>query len=215
MQETPAPREGVIKFELDFSPAPAPAAELLVELNRWRQVFRELGLLGQDPLRYGGDGFGNLSRRLPEREDGAFLISGTQTGHLQTLQPEDYASVLSCDPDANFIRASGQIKPSSEALSHGVLYQALPEILWVMHLHSPDIFAARARLHLPCTDPSAAYGTPDMARGIRRLAEDSDRSGAGLLVMSGHPDGVLAYGPTAEATATLVLSTLVKARQGH
>lgn len=201
-------REGVIKFQLEFVEGPPPAAEFLVELNAWRAVFRRYGLLGQDPQRYGGYGFGNLSRRLPAQGDGAFVISGTQTGHLPALRPEEYATVLSCDPATNQLRACGQIKPSSEALSHGILYQSTPEILWVMHLHSPEIFTHRKILNLHCTSPAAEYGTPDMAAEILKQVQKHDCRKPGLLVMSGHQDGILAYGPTAEATGNLVLEHL-------
>jgi len=206
-----ATREGVIKFQLDFTDGPPPAEELLVELNEWRAIFREHGLLGQDPQRYGGYGFGNLSRRLPGRIVDAFVISGTQTGHLQALRPEEYATVLECNPETNHLKATGQIKPSSEALSHGILYQCGPEILWVMHLHSPDIFRHRAMLNLPCTHPDADYGTPEMATEILKLVKSCDKKEPGLLVMTGHQDGILAYGSSAQATGELVTETLSRA----
>jgi hypothetical protein len=203
-------REGVIKFDLDFRPGPPPPAQLLRELDAWRLIFRRLGLLGQDARRYAGLGFGNLSRRaagvLPTA---AFIISGTQTGGLEQLAPADYVTVLACDPDRNRVTASGQVQPSSEALSHGVLYQADPRIDWVMHLHSPEIFAAGDRLHLPTTDPAAAYGSPQLAVAIRRLSAAAGRPG--LLVMGGHVDGLLAFGATAAETGGLVVRTLAAA----
>ncbi len=204
-------REGVIKFQLDFQQGPAPGAELLVELDAWRAIFLRRGLLGQDPERYQGLGFGNLSRRLPGRDDCVFLISGTQTGHLARLAPKDYATVLRCDPGANRLSANGQVKPSSEALSHGILYQCNPHIHWVMHLHSPDIFAHYRELGLPFTAPSVAYGTPEMAREIKRLASQHHCSAPGLLVMGGHEDGILAFGKQAETTGALVIDTLERA----
>jgi len=210
---TAAGREGVIKFRLDFTEGPAPAGELLAELNEWRAVFRRHALLGQDPQRYDGYGFGNLSRRLPGHNAEAFVISGTQTGHLEDLRPEDYATVLECNPETNHLKATGQIKPSSEALSHGILYQCDPEILWVMHLHSPDIFNHRTSLNLPCTHPDADYGTPEMAVEILKLVQNCDAKGPGLLVMAGHRDGILAYGSSARATGELVIETLARAQQ--
>ncbi|MCM2263993.1 MAG: class II aldolase/adducin family protein [Desulfuromonadales bacterium] len=203
-------REGVIKFELEFRPGPAPAATILVELEAWRRIFRRLGLLGQDPARYDGLGFGNLSRRVmiaPPKSD--FVISGTQTGGLDRLTPAQYVTVTACDPLHNRIEASGSIHPSSEALSHGVLYQADPRIDWVMHLHSPEIFAARTRLGLPVTDPEAPYGSPAMAAEIRRLCPVA--GWPGLLVMGGHADGILAFGATAVETGLFVVSTLAAA----
>ena len=116
---------------------------------------------------------------------------------------------------ANHLKATGQIKPSSEALSHGVLYQCAPDILWVMHLHSPDIFRQRTRLNLPCTHPAVDYGTPEMAAEILKLAQCCDRNGPGLLVMAGHQDGILAYGCSAQATGERVIETLTCAMQAR
>ncbi len=205
--------EGVIKFHLDFCEGPAPGESLLLELNTWRTRFLELGLIGQDPERYEGYGFGNLSRRLPGQRGNAFLISGTQTGHLDELRANHYATVLHCNPAKNQLQATGQIKPSSEALSHGILYQSHPAIHWVMHLHSPDIFNNYRALSLPFTDPSAAYGTPEMASAIEALAKEREDSRPSLLVMGGHQDGILAYGSGAEATGDLVIRTLNSALQ--
>ena len=207
--------EGVIKFHLDFHEGPAPAERLLLELNAWRARFFELGLIGQNPERYQGYGFGNLSRRLPGQRENAFLISGTQTGHLKELQANHYATVLHCNHAKNQLQATGQTKPSSEALSHGILYQSHPGIHWVMHLHSPDIFNNYSVLNLPCSDPSAAYGTPEMASAIEALAKERQGSHSSLLVMGGHQDGILAYGSDAEATGDLVVRTLNRALQGE
>ena len=208
-------QEGVIKFHLDFHEGPAPTERLVLELNAWRTRFLELGLIGQDPERYEGYGFGNLSRRLPGQGENAFLISGTQTGHLKELQANHYATVLHCNPAKNQLQATGQIKPSSEALSHGILYQKHPAIHWVMHLHSPDIFNNYINLELPCTDPSAAYGTPEMASAIEALAKERQDGHSSLLVMGGHQDGILAYGADAETTGGLVIRTLNRALQGE
>jgi len=203
-------REGVIKFALDFRPGPPPAAAQLHELNAWRLIFRQLGLLGQDPVRYDGLGFGNLSRRADDDQaPAAFIISGTQTGGLERLDAEHYVKVWSCDPAHNRVVAEGPIHPSSEALSHGVLYQADPRIDWVMHLHSPAIFAAAKRLHLPTTDADAPYGSPAMAHEIRRLCPAA--GWPGLLVMGGHEDGILAFGATAAAAGGLAVQTLAAA----
>ena len=198
-----AAREGVIKFALAFRPGPPPPAAMLLELESWRDIFRRLGLLGQIPGRYDGLGFGNLSRRA--RGDG-FIISGTQTGGLARLTPAHYVTVTACDPLRDRIEAEGAVHPSSEALSHGVLYQADPRIDWVMHLHSPEIFGACSRLHLPVTDPQAPYGTPAMAAEIRRVAPAA--GWPGLLAMGGHEDGILAFGATAPETGSLVVRTL-------
>lgn len=203
-------QEGVIKFDLAFRPGPAPTAELLCELEAWRRIFRQLGLLGQHPARYDGLGFGNLSRRIVnDALVSSFIISGSQTGALEQLAPEHYVRVAGCDPLNNRVEASGVIHPSSESLSHGVLYQADPRIDWVMHLHSPEIFAARSQLRLPVTDPEAPYGSPAMAAEISRLCRMA--GWPGLLVMGGHEDGILVFGATAAETGAQVVCTLAAA----
>ncbi len=203
-------QEGVIRFDLDFRFGPAPEPDMLLELEGWRTIFRRLGLLGCDPDRYDGLGFGNLSRRVVN-DTGAdsFIISGTQTGRLARLETEHYVTVLSCDPARNRVVASGPVQPSSEALSHASLYQADPTIAWVMHLHSPEIFAASKRLGLPATAPAATYGSPLLAAEIRRLAPGVPRPG--LLVMGGHQDGILVFGSQADATGLLAVATLAQA----
>lgn len=205
------PSEGVIKFTLDFQTGPAPQPEWLPELTAWRELFKRLGLLGQDPGRYAGFGFGNLSRRVPGATDNRFIISGTQTGGLDKLDCCHYAQILASDLQNNRIVATGKIPPSSEALSHAVLYQACAHIDWVMHLHSPEIFSRAAYLGLQGTDPTAAYGTVQMAEDIRRLAGNSQTESPGLIVMTGHLDGILAYGRRAQQVGGLVVATLADA----
>lgn len=205
-------REGVITFDLDFTPAPPPADGRLAELQGWRTVLRRLGLLGRDPARYQGQGFGNLSCRATGADDDRFLISGTQTGGLELLGAAHWTTVTECRPEANRVAARGPLPPSSEALSHGVLYRADPRIRWVMHLHSPELFAAAGRLGLPVTDPAAPYGSPALAAEIARLAPLA--GWPGLLVMGGHEDGILAFGADADAVGGRVVSALAAALAG-
>ena len=90
-------QEGVIKYLLEFDRR-AIADDISIEsLDQWRHVLFNLALIGQDPARYGGLGFGNISFRIPGSND-AFLISGSQTGHLPYLNREHYAVVTECDP---------------------------------------------------------------------------------------------------------------------
>lgn len=207
--------EGVIQFQLEFSDSPAPVPGSLLELNAWRKIFKQLGLLGQDPARYDGFGFGNLSRRVPHPagSQDAFIISGTQTGGRDELRPEDYVTVLGCDAAHNRVKATGPIKPSSETLVHGLLYQTDPTIAWVMHLHSPDIFTCQKALDLPATAPHAGCGTPRLAEEVARLHAPLTETGARLLIMGGHEDGILTYGTDPHLTGSLAVKTLAQAFQ--
>ncbi len=210
-------QEGVIKFDLEFREAPPLPEEALREINAWRKVLYLLRLIGQDPDRYDGFGFGNISRRLPPGAGAggrqAFIISGTQTGGLTDLGPEHYTTVLEASPERNRLVATGPIRPSSESLTHGELYALEPSLKFIMHVHSPEIWHHAALLGLPRTEPAAAYGTPAMAAETRRLLADPAVRAGGIFAMGGHEDGLVAFGRTAEAAGTVLLLTLARALQ--
>ncbi len=207
--------EGVIKFQLDFTPAePLPPTQLR-QINAWRKITYLLQLIGQDPARYGGYGFGNLSRRLgsydaPETQR-RFVISGTQTGGLADLTEQHYSLVTAYYPDQNRLVAEGPIRPSSESLTHGTIYDLDQELRWVIHAHSPHIWRHAAALELPTTDATVAYGTPEMAAEVRRLFAQTDVRQRLIFVMGGHQDGVISFGRTAAEAGNVMLTYLVQA----
>jgi L-ribulose-5-phosphate 4-epimerase len=190
-------KEGVIKFSLDYTPSePLPEDELR-ELNAWRKVCHLCGLIGQERGRYGGYGYGNISQRRPsDGEARPFVISGSQTGHLAELTPDHYALVLDCVPSKNRVLAHGPIKPSSESLTHAAVYVLDAGAGGVIHAHSPHIWGQANALGIPMTSAAAPYGTPEMAEEIARLFAETNARQLGILVMGGHEDGVLTFGPT-------------------
>lgn len=201
-------REGVIRFQLDFTPGPPPSPRAVAELDAWRSILFRLQLVGRDPDRYHGLGFGNVSCRDGEA---GFLVSATQTGHAAVLGPGGYCRITACDPRRNHVVATGPAKPSSEALSHAAVYAARPRAACVLHGHSPDIWQAAERLGLPVSDPAVPYGTPEMAAEVDRLCREALDADAGLFVMGGHEDGVMAYGPDPETAGLLLVRTLAAA----
>ena len=202
MTEGQGEREGVVRYRLDFQPGPAPAQESVALLDAWRHVLFRLGLIGgNDPARYHGLGFGNVSRRLPGA-DLRFVISGTQTGHLAHAGASQYCTVTYCDPSANHVMAEGAVRPSSEALTHGAVYVADPAAGCVLHAHTPLIWGQAETLGLPATPADVPYGTPAMAESVAGLCQ---RYPGEVFVMAGHEDGVIAYGrDEAEAGQRLV-----------
>ena len=192
-------QEGVRKFTLDWEQGPAPASPAMEQLTYWRDILHAHGLVGADPARYGGIGFGNLSGRTAT----GFLITGSQTGALPTLGPEHFCSVMDWDIPGNRIQAEGPIAPSSEALTHAACYVANPAIHWVFHVHSPELWHAAPSLGLPSTDPAIAYGTPAMAAALAALAGHLPLPC--LIRMGGHEDGLVAAGPTAESAGAILL----------
>lgn len=207
-----AEREGVIKYRLEFESADLADTLDIRELNRVRDRLVGLAVMGQDPARYGGLGFGNISERLDGKR---FLISGSQTGHLARLSLDDFALVTECDPVCNRLVATGRTPPSSESLSHGVIYLTKPAVNAVLHVHDPLVWRCAGALGLPATAATIPYGTPEMASAIRTMME---REFAGLeqgiFVMNGHEDGVVAFGVRLDDALQTLLKQQALARLG-
>ena len=185
-------REGAIKFQLQYAEAAPLPADLLAELNAWRKIMFLTELIGQEPQRYGGYGYGNISQRLDSARSrdrqAFFVISGTQTGHIRNLDRGHYATVLKCIPEQNLIVAEGPIRPSSESLTHSTLYALDSTIRCVIHAHSPHIWRHAAHLGIPHTRAAVPYGTPAMAEETERLYRDSDVRDRKVFAMGGHTD---------------------------
>lgn len=209
MTEANPQQEGVIKFELDYHQGPSINNEIFKELNAWRRVFYQLGLIGQDSQRYGGLGFGNISCRYVDEKNNqranAFLITGSQTATLNKLASSHYVLVRKCSVVTNHVMAEGPIKPSSESLTHGAVYQSDPDVNAVVHVHSPEIWNNVVRLKVPFTDSSTHYGTPEMAKKIQLLIAGGD-SKSSVIAMKGHTDGVVSYGASLEEASTRLIS---------
>ncbi len=209
--------EGVIKFTLRFSEAGPVDMTLIADLDRWRNILWQRDLIGQTPTRYEGQGFGNVSQRIGNediaRGKRCFIISGTQTGHLPELDNTHYTLVKSYDASSNAVSAAGPVKPSSESLTHGMIYDLDNAIRIVLHAHSPDIWLAADSLGIPVTDSAVPYGTPQMAVEVQRLFNETDVRERKIFVMGGHADGVVAFGSTAEEAGNILLHTLDASRK--
>lgn len=193
-------QEGVIKFRLEHTPSDPLSQERLAELNTWRQWMFARALIGETDTLQGKVGYGNISCRLPE----GFAITGSQTGHLAHLTANEYALVTDCQPEKNLVVSRGPIKPSSESLTHAVLYQLDEKIKWVMHAHNAPIWQAAEELGLPCSSPDVAYGTPEMAAETIRLFAETDVRKKGIFAMAGHEEGIVSFGETPEQAADVL-----------
>ena len=214
----PPEQEGVIKFELQFEQKPLPEALDLSQLIAWRAVFHRLRLIGQDPGRYGGLGFGNISQKFPAHpadSTDALVISGTQTGAGEILRRADFCQISGFSIEHNRICAEGPVKPSSEALTHAAVYHADASIAFVIHAHCPEIWRATRALAIPAIPDSIAYGTPKMAAAVGVLIGASQQRSCGLFSMLGHEDGVISYGKCADEAATRLVTTLARAIALH
>lgn len=210
--------EGVIKFQAEHEGRPLDAeryGDLVCELVAWREILVMTGLIGQDPARYGGAGYGNVSVRLPpfpgERGQRAFLITGTQTAGMRRIGLEHFCIVRRYEPRQNRVASAGPILPSSEAMTHGSIYDLGPQLRYVFHVHTPVIWKQAAALRLPTTDASVPYGTPEMAFEVQRLFRETALADLRIFAMGGHEDGVISFGRTAEEAGQVMVATLARA----
>jgi L-ribulose-5-phosphate 4-epimerase len=209
-----AQQEGTVKFQLDYTAGQMLSYEEIRVLNAWRKLFYATGLIGQDPLRYGGYGYGNVSQRFPPYISSAqarFAVSSTQTGELPELTAAHYCVVTECWPAQNRVVAYGPLKPSSESMTHGMVYRMDDAVRYVFHAHSPTIWHAASALDIPITSESVPYGTPEMAEEVQRLFRDTQVQLRGIFAMGGHEDGVVSFGRSAEEAGNVMIDCLVQA----
>lgn len=114
-----AVEEGLIKYKHFLVRGPPLNSNAIKELNLWRGVLHSCGLICQDPNKYGGVGYGNVSQRVPPygmpKNNSNFIISGTQTGGLEHLTEKHYTKVLKYYPKENtvvYTGPEGSIEPS-------------------------------------------------------------------------------------------------------
>ena len=154
--------QGAVKFNCHWNQSgPVISDEQYEIINYWREVLFNMDLIGAYE---NGVGYGNLSMRI--RGTNQFFITGSATGEIPELEPGHYVKVSSFNIDDNAVQCVGPLKASSESLTHGTLYALDPEILWVMHAHSPHIWRNAHALSVPMTG-DVAYGTPEMADEVR------------------------------------------------
>jgi Class II Aldolase and Adducin N-terminal domain len=206
------PIEGAIRYSFELSPPRAGdtiPAHAFKRLVAWRDILRQLKLLGRDPRRYDGYHYGNLSVRDPACM-ARFFVTASQTSGRRQLSPRQVVRIDTWDAASFALTATGTTPPSSESISHGMLYAADPAIGWVMHVHSSAIWQRAAELLLPSTAADVGYGSPAMVQAIAHLLTQR-RERPVVFATRGHTDGVFAAGADADATGAALVRTLAHA----
>ncbi|RMG71596.1 MAG: class II aldolase/adducin family protein [Bacteroidetes bacterium] len=200
--------EGYTKYHCEWEAGKPLPASAVSELNHWRGEMYRRHWIGYDEAQ--AVGFGNISRRQAPGS-GAFIISGTQTGHLALLGPEHYTLVTRADIAHNRLHCRGPVQASSESLTHAAVY-ALPEAYAaVIHIHHLGLWEAWYD-RLPTTAAEVPYGTPEMAREIQRLHAETDLPTRQVCVMGGHREGLLSFGHSLEAAAQALIGLVSPSR---
>jgi len=193
--------EGYIKYQSHWAEAPAPHPAAARLLEECRRPLFSAGLVGHyEDL---GVGFGNISIRCGS--PGQFLITGTQTGHIETTTEQHYSLVTDYDIERNEVSCSGPVQASSEAMTHAAIYELDASIAAIVHVHSKTLWDQHLN-RLPTTSPDVAYGTPEMAMEFRRLYAESAFGSQGIAVMGGHEEGLIGIGKSLEQASARILA---------
>jgi len=207
--------EGVVKFRaICRNTACKISEEKISELEKWRKKLFNLGLIGK--YETSGIAYGNASKRMPPYNDNKgkrkFIITASQTSGIEHLNRKQYSTIISYNSEENSVFYNGLMKPSSEAMTHGSIYDQSSEIRCVFHVHSPLIWKNRKKLGLPQTAENVAYGTPDMAHEVTRLFKKTDVAKKGIFATGGHEEGVFSFGKTIEEAGRILLRYFERAK---
>jgi ribulose-5-phosphate 4-epimerase/fuculose-1-phosphate aldolase len=191
--------DGVIKYTINHTTKTTSEFHNFKELEALRSRLFTLGLIGvQD-----GIGYGNIS----SRENNSFFITATQTGEMSNLTANYYTNIISYDFSNFSVTSQGEHQPSSEALSHAMIYEIHPEINSVIHVHSKALWEFMKKDSSLYTE--AEYGTVQMVEEIASLYRDKNPFDNSIFVMRGHEDGIIAFGKSVKE-AELKLYTKIQ-----
>ena len=178
--------EGYIKFECFWEKADWDESMSFDELIAFRNEMHRHKLIGIFP---DGIGYGNISQRISSE---TFIISGSATGGISDANNKQFSKVTKYSIDKNQIYCQGPVKASSESLSHAAIFSSCPEVNFVLHVHNYEVWQKEKGI-LPSTEQSATYGTPAMANSILDLLSTPPKEG--IIIMTGHEEGILIFGP--------------------
>jgi len=190
------------------------APEQLADLTAASRILAAQGVV---------DGFGHVSMRHPRAPDRYFMARSLAPA---LVTPGD---VLEYDLDSNALDAKGR-SSFLERFIHGEIYKARPDVMAVVHSHSPSVIPfglvgvpMRAMFHnagvlaegAPVFDIREKFGATDM------LVSSADK-GVALAQLMGRKDivlmrahGSVACGPNLQSAVFRAVYTEVNARIQH
>lgn len=193
---------GSVKFSCEQLPLRIPRFAGFDGLNRSRRELIELELVGVDA---NGIGFGNLSVR--DGDSSRFYITGSGSGGLPELSPDDYTRVVGYDFTRGWVRCEGIRIASSESLTHAAVYESDPSVRAVIHCHHAGLWNELLN-KLPTTLSNAEYGTSEMALAVKRLFHTTDLRTTKMFAMAAHPGGLVSFGADPDEALRVILQRL-------
>jgi ribulose-5-phosphate 4-epimerase/fuculose-1-phosphate aldolase len=137
----------------------------------------------------------------------SFVITGTGTGDLADLDGSKYSLIEEYDEYKFYLKSSGDVKPSSEALTHGTIYNLSKEIGAVIHIHSLSLWNFMLENEYLRT-LNVPYGSLQMIEDINRLYTQNVLGDA-KFAMLGHEEGIVTFGKDLEE-AEMVLNGIIR-----
>jgi HCOMODA/2-hydroxy-3-carboxy-muconic semialdehyde decarboxylase len=192
----------------------AVAAELLDDLAAASRI-----LAAQNVV----DGFGHVSMRHPDASD-RYLMARSIAPALVTP-----ADLIEYDLDSNACDANGR-SSFIERFIHGEIYKARPDVMAVVHSHSPSVVpfglvgvplcamfhnAAFIAAGVPVFDIHAKFGATDMLirDGAKGVALAASMGSKDIVLLRAH--GSVACGPSLQTAVFRAVYTEVNARIQH
>ena len=192
----------------------AVAPELIADLAAAARILAAQGVV---------DGFGHVSMRHPAAPDRYLMARSIAPAQVMP------ADIIEYDLDSNPCNANGR-SSFLERFIHGEIYKARPDVMAVVHSHSPSVIPfglvnkpMRAMFHnaafiaagVPVFDISATFGATDMlikdgAKGVALAAAMGEHD---IALMRAH--GSVACGPTLQTAVFRAVYTEVNARIQH
>jgi HCOMODA/2-hydroxy-3-carboxy-muconic semialdehyde decarboxylase len=193
------------------SPVPGADAALIEDIVTGSRVLADFGVL---------DGFGHVSARHPANPN-RFLMSRSLAPALVTAD-----DIMEFDLDGNAVDARGR-SLFLERFIHSEIYRARPDVMSVVHTHSPGVIPytisqvpLRAVFHnaaflaagAPVWDIRKAFGETDMLVRNAAIGRDLALTLADkpVVLMRGHGD--VAVGPSVKLAVFRAYYTDVNAR---
>ena len=188
--------------------------EVLADLAAAARILADQGVV---------DGFGHVSLRHPS-DPNRYFMSKSIAPALVT--PDD---LIEYDLDSNAIDAKGRAS-FLERFIHGEIYKARPDVMSVVHSHSPSVIPfglvgvpMQAMFHnaaflaegVPVYDIKASFGTTDMLVSDPAKGLDLARSLGKKSVALMRAHGSVACGPTLQTAVFRAVYTEVNARIQH
>jgi len=196
--------EGVIKFRIEKWNKTPPLNETdYLEIEMYRKKLHDLKLIGVD--KNTNLGYGNISKLI---DNNRFIISSTQTGHLEILDGKNYCIVESTNFENNSLICSGYSEPSSEAMTHSAFYKSNDKINCVIHIHNNKLWEKLINENILSTPENIEYGSKELYQSITNLLKDKKYNEPFVVVIKGHKDGIFIAGNGLHETFSIILKLI-------